>query len=776
MASKDYDPKVPSLGTNTKRGKEMEPAEFRLALYQKVHHSTEYFEGVYTFDRVDAQQYYEGLRPAKEKKGRSGFIAREFAEAVDTMMPGLLRVFGNGDETVRFVAQNPKDDLLARQATDYANYIFNVKNSGYKNMGDWMKAALMFRIGVLKIWWDTSKSVKQEQYEGLDDNQYHILISDTDIEIIEDEEYPDPDQLQLMENLEEAKVSAGAEPTPEDQLEAQLSALPRLHDVTVKRITEKGQVKVQAIPPEEYLFEEFKVDQSDRHFHCHRRRLSASELREMGFDEDIIEQIPFEPYDNKVYRIEPVVRHWPEFTQPATSEVYSDKSSWKADIFECYWYVDKDGDGIAEYHKTICGGPQCIVLEDDIVDDHCFAIITPTPIPFKMVGKSTFDDTKDLQDLKSVLMRQVLNNTYTMNQSRLAIDADKVNFDDVLNPAPGGPIRVKGAPGESVMPVQTTPIASMMMPLLQYVDQIREQRTGISPYSQGLSADELNYQTATGTQLMLTAGAMRQEAIAREFAEGFKRAFRRILDLVVKHQSNVDSFSMKGKFYQINPRDFDTDFDLVCEVGIGTGNRDIEMQRIASMMPYYQQIIQMQGGVKGPIVNLDNIYNALQRYTEAAGLKNPNLYFTDPQPFLQKQAQMQATQPPPQKPIDPNMLALAKMEQVAKEQTDRRQFEIAKTQADLAFKKQALQAEYDFKQKQLELEALREFNKQNSDKQDGELTALGILHSTMAGDKDRRLDTLREANDQHNARLGHSLDLANMHRDQFNQLRNGQQP
>ena len=70
--------------------------------------------------------------------------------------------------------------------------------------------------------------------------------------------------------------------------------------------------------------------------------------------------------------------------------------------------------------------------------------------------------------------------------------------------------------------------ADKSFPLLEYIDQAQEVRTGVSRKNQGISADDLN-RTATGVNLLQQAAAQRVELFARIFASGVEDLMRGIL-------------------------------------------------------------------------------------------------------------------------------------------------------------------------------------------------------------------------------------------------------
>ncbi len=141
--------------------------ELRQLLSAKIQNSIGYQGGRLSQERQVADRYYNGEPFGNELAGRSQVVSRDVAEAVDGMMPSLMKIFTSGDEIVKFEPQGPEDEEIAKQATDYVNWIFMRQNPGFDNLFTWFKTGLLKKNGLLKIWWDRRELDKKETYEGL---------------------------------------------------------------------------------------------------------------------------------------------------------------------------------------------------------------------------------------------------------------------------------------------------------------------------------------------------------------------------------------------------------------------------------------------------------------------------------------------------------------------------------------------------------------------------------------------------------------------------------
>jgi hypothetical protein len=619
----------------------MSDGDLAAILDAKIENALGYQGGRLAEERRQAERYYKGDTIGNEIDGRSQVVSRDVAEAVDSMMPSLMRIFAAGDQVVRFNPNGPQDEAIADQATDYVNWIWNQQNEGFANFYSWFKDALLKKTGAVKIWWDESEDITRETYQGLTDAELQLLARDPGIAVIEHDEYADP--------------SFTAAPEMADATAAAPSPIPLLHDVVVRRTVRDGRVRVQPLPPEEFLIDRRAISLDEAPFVAHRVKRTVSELIEMGFARDKVDDLAGD--DAADFSLERLERFQDEDAMPWRGDSTLDPAMREVWITECYLRVDYDGDGIAELRKvTVAGagasvGGAATVLDNEPVDDHPFAALTPIPMPHKFHGMSIADQTVDLQLIKSILWRGALDALYLSNAPQIGAVEGQVNLDDLLNRRPGGIVRIKQP--DALVPIPTAPVGGDVFQMMEYVDTVREQRTGVTRYNQGLDADTLN-KTAFGINAIQNAAQQRLELIARVFAEtGVKRAFRRILELVCKHQQKPKMIRLRKRWTAMDPREWNDEMDMTVSVGLGTGNRDQQIGQMTNLLQLDQQIIQMQGGVEGPLVTAQNIYNKLAKLVEASGLKNVASYYTDPRGA------------PPRQPVPPGADPLAQQQQMA---------------------------------------------------------------------------------------------------------------
>ena len=612
--------------------------ELKNIIGQEINNSMGYMGGNLSSQRKKSLEYYMGEPLGTEIDGRSQVVSTDVADTVETILPNLLKIFTASDQTVKCEPVKAEDVALAEQATNYINYIFNKDNNGFSILYTWFKDALIEKNGIVKVYWDESEKVEQETYQNLNDEEYKILIDNDDVEVVEEESFVDEKAKEQLEELKQLAEAQGQDigdiPTP------------KLYNCIIKRTTSSGKVKIENIPPEEFLIQRSAKSIEDADFVAHKVLKSRSDLIQMGFDRDIVDDLPTQ---NTVTMNDERLARFADIDESSLNDA-PDESTQDIEIYECYVKIDMDGDGIAELRKVIvAGGNANTILENMPCDFIPFCSLTPIPMPHRFYGRSVSELVEDVQLVKSTVMRQLLDNMYLTNNNRVAIMDGMVNLDDLLTSRPGGVVRTKQPPSQVMMPMQSQTISQQAFPLLEYLDTVRETRTGVTRYSQGLDADSLN-KTATGVNTLMSQSQMRMELIARVFAEtGIKDLFRRIFELTVKYQNKERIVELNNKFVAVSPTEWKNRYNISITVGLGAGSKDQQIVMLNNILQKQLQAFQLQGNKEYPMVTLKNIYNSLAKIIEEAGLKNVENYFVNPD---EGRELVQPSPPPPPTPIE----------------------------------------------------------------------------------------------------------------------------
>jgi len=599
--------------------KKITDIELRGIINSEITNALGYMGGNLSSQRKKSLEYYMGEKLGTEIDGRSQVVSTDVADTIETILPNLLRIFTSSEKVVKCEPVKVEDVKLAEQVTNYINYIFNKDNDGFSILYTWFKDALLEKNGIVKVYWDESESVEQETYQNLSDDEYRLLIEDDDVEVIEEESFEDETAKAQLEVVKAMAIKTG-EIMPE-------MPIPMMHNCIIKRTNGSGKVKIENIPPEEFLIQRSAKTIEEANFVAHKVSKTRSELVEMGFDQKTVDDLPT---SNEILLNDERMQRYSDIDETPFNDA-ADHSTEEIELFECYIRVDTDGDGIAELRKiTVAGAGGYTILENMACDNMPFCSITPIPMPHRFYGRSISELVEDVQLVKSTVMRQLLDNMYNTNNNRTAIMDGQVNLDDLLTNRPGGVVRTKQPPSQVMMPMQSQPISQQAFPLLEYLDTVRESRTGVTRYNQGLDADSLN-KTATGVNALMSQSQMRMELVARVFAEtGIKDLFKKIFELTCKYQDKERIVELNNEFVPVRPTEWRNRYNITISVGLGTGSSDQQVVIMNSILERQLQAFQLQGGQEYPMVSLKNIYNSLAKIVENAGLKNVDNYFVNP--------------------------------------------------------------------------------------------------------------------------------------------------
>ena len=570
--------------------------------------------------RASAMEYYLGEPYGTETQDKSAIVTREVLNTIEWIKPELMKIFASGSETVRFEPQNVSDVEQAQQATDYINYLFHRKNPGFTIIYEWLTDGLLQKNGIVKIWYDTEASKQREEYEGLSQMEFQMLVMGGDIEVVEHE---------VVEA--EGNVVEGQPPVP-----------PTYNCVIVRTGACSG-VKLAVIPPEEFLISRKAKTIKDSPFCAHRTRMTISDLTAMGFSSAKLENISSSDSGAVQFDDEVRARHRHDDTHREEQEINPpDPSMREVWVIEAYIRTDFNQDGIAELRKVIQVGGT--VLSNEEVDCMPFAGWTPIMISHKFHGLSMADLVMDLQKIQSQLMRNLLDNQYLTNNGRYEAVEGMVNLDDLLTSRPHGVVRTKMA--GAVRRLDVPQLGQTAFQMLDYVDNMVEKRTGVSERSQGLDPNLLSANTTMGaTSQVMTAAQQRIELIARVFGEtGLTDAFRIMYKLVIQNQTAGDMFRLRDKYVEVDPSSWIDRNDVSVVVGLGNGSKETEMMQLGQLFQEQQQL--MNNPQAASLVQPVNVYNLLEDQVKVFNKAQSGRYFTDPtsEQAMQQQQQQQEQQ------------------------------------------------------------------------------------------------------------------------------------
>ena len=243
----------------TNKPEPMNEDALRALVDSELRNSIGYATGKMAQQRQKALWYYYGVAKGDlsppEIEGRSKVIVPVVRNTIESMLPQLMVKFAGSDQVVSFEPNKQGDEEKAEQATDYITYLYNVRNDGERVTYNALKDALLSKKGIIKVWWDTTDEVTQEEYKGLSDVELAALDEDDEVKIVAQKSYPDEeDQEQRQEALQQLQQALDQALQAQDpngivgiqQQMQQIQATPpkMLFDVTCKRTKTGGRLCV----------------------------------------------------------------------------------------------------------------------------------------------------------------------------------------------------------------------------------------------------------------------------------------------------------------------------------------------------------------------------------------------------------------------------------------------------------------------------------------------------------------------------------------------------
>ena len=582
-------------------------------------------------DRADATDYYLGNSPTAQSSMQSEFVSTDVRDSVLFMLPSIMRTFFGTNKIVEFIPHGPEDIELAKQQTDYINYVIQQKNPGFKVLYDAFKDALIRKTGFVKAYWDDSITASTHEYTNISPEAYQALIMDVNVEVIEE-------KIE-MQSITIMNPETGEEMTQET---------PASYDVKIRRIKPKDQVVIEAVPTEEILISRHARDLNSSPYVAHRMVKTVSDLVAMGYDKNQMEQFAGSgnAVDEDSYDLEQARNPYADFT--GVDRV--DNNSKNVLYVEHYVFYDLDGDGIDERIRVCTVGNGLNIVNATPWDDLPITLFCPDPEPHTSIGSCPADYLMPIQAAKSQIMRDTLDSLGHAIFPRMGIVEGQVNIDDVLNTDIGQPIRMR-APG-MVQPFSVPFVGKEAFPVLSYLDEAKENRTGVSKASAGLNAEALQSTTSAAVSATMSGAQGRVELICRHFADGMKDLYKLVNSLVIKHQEGQDMMRLNNEFIPVDPRYWDADKDMIINVGISKNSDEEKFQVLTALSQKQEQIMQTLGP-QNPLVNLQQYANTLTKMIEMAGFKDAQAFINTTVPPMPPQPQETA------KPSPEEMLAQA---------------------------------------------------------------------------------------------------------------------
>jgi hypothetical protein len=647
-------------------------------------------------ERDENLQYFYGLTPAPEGEGTSTAISTDFRDTVMAIIPSLMRIFTSAEHVINCQPNYAGQEEAAKQCTDYLQYMFWEDNSGFLILHDVFKDSLRCKIGVVKWWTEVEEEVTQQKYRNISFEQLQLIISENPSaqvvaatpltnaptgEGAPSQPYPgapapeaNPDPSQPPQDMGSMSGTPPSGPPSQSEM---------FKEVTIRFVKSKPMTKIESVP-----LDEFRIDRRAKNVKSaalvgHDRVTNVGELISAGYSMDVLEEHLGATSTFSIDR---------QFRNSGLDETSVQDN---LDIrYGCYFIrVDKDGDGIPELREIHTIGDNHFIIHDEVVQHANYAVFCADPEPHTVVGDTPAELVKDIQTIKTNMLRGSLDSLAQSIWPRVVFNETLVSADDVLNDEIGAAIRTRGDPSSTVQSLQHLFVGQPVFQMFEVMETLRQQRTGISDASKGVDPKALQSTALQGVDAIITGAQERIELCARILAEtGMKDLFQGLLRECVNNPNQERTVQLRGQWVQVNPSSFDPTMRISVNPTLGRGSdmtrllvlQDIKQTQLAAMEKY---------GVDNPLCGPMEFRNTLTDMMAIGNVKNVDRYFKNITPEIL--AKINET---PKEPDPALMLAQAEMEKTRSKTAS----EIAK--AD--FNDRKLRVDDDFRRDQLAVKGI----------------------------------------------------------------------
>lgn len=551
-------------------------------------------------NRAEAEKFYRGDPEIVEiAEKRSKATTSDLFDVVEWAKPSLLEIFAGGDEVCSLSPASEEDVPKVEKQNLLVNMQMKVKNNWFMVLHDWLDDALKLKVGWIKYQWYREEKSFTKEYNGLTQAEYDAKIQEDNVQIVQ--------QIDTVVSTESF-----------DPLTGQIIPEVRTYDVVLRYTVEDEYPLIEAVPAEDFGFPIRCRHISDAEFCWHRTFLPKWKvIKKYG--------------KAALNRIEKAKDTLEDRNNEVARERFADLGRaffWKEETEEYIFYE-------VYYRDPDTGDPKIVdICFDELFDERDnkylkppFHGITPIKMAHRVAGFSFYDLIKEIQCIRTALLRQILDNVYFSNNRRYFGDTDRLNIDDYLNNnVPGALIRTYGDPNLVIKAEEKAPLPSEIFPFWELLNTEKDYHSGVPRSFQGVNPDVLN-KTWRGQNQQVSQASQRIAMMARLIAEmAIRPLINDVVDLNIRFLKKKTAVRYLNDWVEIEPDNIVGKYDVIVNVGLGTGNKQEIIAFVQQLLGIYAQI--MKAGVR--VVTPTNVYNAMKELVKAMGFRNVGDFVTDP--------------------------------------------------------------------------------------------------------------------------------------------------
>ena len=588
----------------------LEDSDIVVMVENNIKTSVGYYDSEISKERKKVTEYYNATLPRPAHDGNSKFVSQDVYDSVEALKAALLETFAAGNNIVKFAPQNADDVETAEVCSKYTDYVMFRQNDSFEVMNSAIHDGLTARVGVAKVFWDEKEEIIEEEFTDVNQDELDMLLAQDGVELGDS-------------TTNEVGLISG----------------------TIVMARDASQVTIQSLAPEEFLIEPQAKSLDDVNFVAHRTRKTLTELREMGYSEELLKDIGSDHEDVEVETDPEILARFESIgaSRGFDTKGYQDQVR-DIMVYECYMMLDKEGTGIAYLYKVCKAGN--VILECVEVDRKPFIVFTPLPIPHAFYGSNFASKVIATQNARTILTRSILDHAVITNNPRyMVVKGGLTNPRELIDNRVGGLVNVSRP--DAISPMPQAPLNPFIFQTLQMLDEDKEDTTGVSKLSQGLNKDAISKQnSAAMVEQLATMSQQRQKIIARNFANQFlKPLFHEVYRLVVENEQYEKVVDIAGNFVEIDPTSWKEKRDVMVELKLGYGEQERDAAKFMQLHTLFSQDPNLQ-----PMYQMPNRFNMMKEALQKQGILNVEEFLTppdqlpEPQPDPMQQMQTQMAQ------------------------------------------------------------------------------------------------------------------------------------
>lgn len=641
--------------TKTTKPKALGDEAILSAVHAHVKEGVAYTDTKLAQERKRVIQHYNAKLPLPTSAGNSKYVSMDVYDTVESMKAVLLEVFSAGSDIVQFSAEGEEDVAAAKQATEYTRYQVFRENDGHSIFNSVIHDGLTARAGIAKVYWDKREETSEETFEDLTEEQFNMLLSDTEVELV------GTPKAKMDEDGAEGFTVSG----------------------TISRRSDISRVVIEPVAPEEFIVKPRVRSLAAAPCLSHRFEKTKGELKCEGYKQSLIDQIGG---DESTLEDDPEVLA--RFQDIGSDRYGLGDSTNKQEaartivVYETYIKLDVAGTGEPKLWKIIHAG--AVILDKEQVDRHPFKVFVPLPIPHSFYGSNFAEKVVPTQNAKTVLTRSILDHAVITNNPRYGVVKGALtNPRELIDNRVGGLVNMTRPDG--VFPLPQAPLNPFIFQTIAMLDEDKEDTTGVSRLSQGLNKDAVSSQNSQGMiEQLMSASQQRQKIIARHFATQFlSELFHEVYRLCVENEKSEKIIEVCGTFTPMSPSQWRSKRHVSIDLRLGYGEQD----KLASEYAAFHTTISQDESM-APMYGPEQKFNLWTKVLQAKGHKDITTFLADPRKLP----------PPKPNPMQEVELALKQQELKIGEAT------MALKQATAQQEAKLLEMKLDFEQRHQAME------------------------------------------------------------------------